>query len=266
VKLDAVRSSAFEARSLLGALGARPARATGGVVVSGMLAEQLARQLSAGASPGAVTVGDGLPAGPNGVLVRVIAGDPSDEDRALVRAADADGVPVVLVQLWPQEDWAQTFVLTPFVVECRAGEGFPVDEIAARLAEAAEEPDALAARVPVLREHVTTSAVRESVLRAALLGALGARRGASRPLITLEQARLAARLQSTSLGAPEGGLSPVQAGTAAALLASGLAFREAARALRGTLPEPVANAAVAAAGTWLLGAAIRRLDARLAGV
>lgn len=265
MNLGTLRSSAFEARSLLGALGERPARATGGVVVSGMLAEQLARQLSPGASPGAVTVREGLPTGPNGVLVRIIAGDPSDEDSALVRAADADGVPVVLVQLWPQEDWAQTYVLTPFVVECRAGEGFPMDEIAARLAEAAEEPDALAARVPVLRDHVRTAAVRESAIRAAFLGALGARRGASRPLITLEQARLTARLQSTSLSAPEGGVSPVLAGTAATLLASGLALREAARALRGTLPEPVVNAAVAAAGTWMLGEAIRRLDARLAG-
>ena len=69
MNLRTLRSSAFEARSLLGALGERPARATGGVVVNGMLAEQLARQLSPGASPGAVSVRDGLPAGPNGVLV-----------------------------------------------------------------------------------------------------------------------------------------------------------------------------------------------------
>ena len=44
----------------------------------------------------------------------------------------------MIVQLWPQADWTTPFVLTPFVVECRAGEGFPVGEISGRIAEATE--------------------------------------------------------------------------------------------------------------------------------
>jgi hypothetical protein len=265
VRLAALRGTAFEARSLVAALDSGDAPRSGDVVVSGMLAEQLARQLGVDANPGAVRVGDDVRGGATAALVRVIAGDPSADDVALVRSADAEGVPVVLVQLWPQADWTPPFVLTPFVIECRAGEGFPVDEIAARIVDAVEHPDELSARVPVLRPCVEANAVRESVLRAGFLGLMGARRGASRPLITLEQARLTARLRATSPGTAGEGVSPVLAGTIGVLFASGLVFRTLARSLHGTLPAPVVNAAVAAGGTWVLGEAVRRLESRLSG-
>ncbi|MEX2613612.1 MAG: hypothetical protein WD380_08535, partial [Gaiellaceae bacterium] len=98
-----LRAVALEARSVLRTMqdGLSPSEA-GSIVVSGMLAEQLARELGAGAELGAVVVGDGTSVAGAPVLVRVIAGDPSDEDDALVRAADRAGVPIVLVQLWPQ--------------------------------------------------------------------------------------------------------------------------------------------------------------------
>ncbi|MGH3065783.1 MAG: hypothetical protein ACRDOF_05710, partial [Gaiellaceae bacterium] len=96
----------------------------GPVVISGMLAEQLAKELGAGAVAGAVVVDDGTRAATAEVLVHVVAGEPSDADETLVRSADQRGAPVVIVQLWPQADWTPPFVLTPFVVECRAGEGF----------------------------------------------------------------------------------------------------------------------------------------------
>jgi hypothetical protein len=111
-------------------------RSAGPVLVSGMLGEQLARELSAGAVPGAVVVGDkGRLAGAS-VLVHVVAGELSETDDELVQAAERRAVPVVLVQIWPQEDWTPPFVRTPFVVECKAGAGFPVPEIAARIVEA----------------------------------------------------------------------------------------------------------------------------------
>jgi hypothetical protein len=262
VNLASVRRGAFEARDLLSALGDRPGRPSGRIVVSGMLAEQLARQLGEGASPGAVAAGDARGARADDVLVHVIAADPSEDDLATVRTADEHDVPVVLVQLWPQEDWTAPFVLTPFVVECRAGEGFPVEEIAARIVDAAAEPDALAARVPLLEERVASGTVREAAIRAGFLAFLGSRRGSSRPLIALEQARMVARLQAASPAAPEGGVSPALVGTAAALAASGLAFRELARTLRATLPAPLVHAAIAGGATWALGEAVRRLEAR----
>ena len=81
-----------------------------------------------------------------------------------MRAADRAGIPVVIVQLWPQADWRAPFVLSPFVVECRTGEGFPVPAIAERIAEAAENPSALAVRVPVLAPPVEHAVVRSAIV------------------------------------------------------------------------------------------------------
>ena len=261
MRLGAIRDTVFEAQALVGKLAEEAPRPGGGLHVSGMLAEQLARQLGAGAAPGAVNFGEGALRGATSIRIHVIAGDPTEADAALVRDADAVDVPVVLVQLWPQADWTPPFVLTPFVVECRAGEGFPIAEIVARVAEAAEDPDALSLRVPLLRDRVASNAVRESAVRAGLLGLFGTG-GATRPLVTLEQARMTARLSPASPGTSGGAVSPAMAGTAGALFASGIVFRSAARSLRGGLPTPLANAAVAAFGTWALGEVVRRLEAR----
>ena len=259
-----IRARVLEGRDLLRAIQSeRAPTSTGGVVVSGMLAAELARELGAGAEPGAVTVSDGFRVTGADVAVHVIAGEPSAEDNAFVRTADAAGLPVVLVQLWPQADWTPPFVLSPFVVECRAGEGFPVREIAGRIAEAAESASALAARVPVLQEAVTADVVRGAVVRAVLLATAGARRGSSRPLIALEQARMISRLRAAAAGSSAEGL-PVVAGAAVLTLASGFALRSVARAARQALPAPIVNGAIAAAGTWALAKAIRELDTRTA--
>ena len=254
-----LRSVAFETRDLMRAMKDEldPA-AAGQVVVSGMLAEQLARQLSAGADPGAVTVGDASQLAGAAAVVHVIAGEPSSADESRVRTADRAGVPVVLVQLWPQEDWTPPFVLSPFVIECRAGEGFPLEEIAGRLAEAAEHAPALASRIPALRDAVTRSVVRGATLRAALLGAAASRKGASRPVLALEQARLLARLRTMETPGATSEELPALVGVAAAAVAASFALREVARTARGFLPAPLANVAVAAATTWALGEALRR--------
>ena len=67
-----------------------------------MLAEQLAKELGAGADPGAVVVASGAAPAHAAVHVRVVAGDPSPEDEALVAAAARHGADVVIVELWPQ--------------------------------------------------------------------------------------------------------------------------------------------------------------------
>lgn len=225
------------------------------VVVSGVLAEQLARELGAGADAGCVRVSN-APGRDASVAVRVLAGDPSEDDRAFVSAAEQASVGVVIVQLWPQADWAPPFVLSPFVVECRAGEGFPLSEIASRIAEAAEDAPQLAARIPVLRDAVSSRVTRASIARAALLGL----RGRSRPLITLEQVRLVGRLRALEAGGVDGHARPELAATTTALVAGGFVLREAARGLRRVLPGPIANAAVAAAGTWALAETLQRVE------
>ena len=126
MKPAAVMAVVGELRSLRQTLveEVAPAR-PGPIVVSGVLAEQLAKELGAGAAPGAVVVGTGPPRADAEVLVHIIAGDPIAADDELVRNANAQDLSVVLVELWPQADWTRLFVLTPFVVECRGGTRLP---------------------------------------------------------------------------------------------------------------------------------------------
>lgn len=264
MSVSGFRALTLEARDVIQAARDELSPTTvGPVVVSGMLAEQLVRELASGAVPGAVTVGDGSPVPGAEVFVHVIAGEPSKADDALVRGADGGGVPVVIVQLWPQEDRTPPFVLSPFVVECRAGEGFPVREIEDRIAEAAEHAPALASRIPALTDAVASGVIREAVFRAAFLAAAGARKGASRPLIAMEQIRMLARLRVVTTGSGASEETPIVAGAAALTLASGFAFRNAARKARSVVPTPLVNAAVAAAGTWALAKALQTLEARI---
>jgi len=234
----------------------------GPIVVSGMLAEQLTKELGAGASAGAVIVDGGAPFSAAEVLVRVLAGEPSEADELFVRTADQRRTPVVVVQLWPQAEWTRPYVLSPFVVECRAGEGFPLREIADRIVEASEHGPTLAARVPELKKAVSHGIVRHAVIRSALLGA-SSERGGTRPLIALEQVRMLARLRTTTTGSAGSDELPIVAGGAALALSAGFAFRGVARSVRQVLPTPIADAAVAAAGTWALAKALRILEARV---
>ena len=238
-------------------------RPAGTIVVSGMLAEQLAKELGAGADPGAVVAASGAVPTHAAVHVRVVAGDPTAEDEALVAAAARQDAEVVIVELWPQADWTKPFVLSPFVVECRTGEGFPIGEIADRIVEAAEGAPVLAARVPALAQATRSGLVKQAVIRSALIGFVGAHLGRSRPLLALEQARLLSRLRAVSSGPAVAEELPVMAGSAAAVLASGFALRTAARTAGAVLPTRLVNAGVAAAGTWALARAFRVLEPRL---
>lgn len=264
MRLADVRALAGEARGLGFALRAElSVEHAGPIVVSGVLAEQLAKELRAGAAPGAVLVGSGRADPSASVHVHVIAGDPSAEDESLVHGAAQHGIDVVIVELWPQADWTPPFVLSPFVVECRAGEGFPIREIANRIVEAADDATDLSSKVPVLAESTRSALVKRAVVRSALIGLVGSRLGASRPLLVREQVRLVARLRSISAGPGVSEEMPALAGGTAALFASGLALRQVARSARAVLPRPLAHAAIAAAGTWGLAKAFGALESRI---
>lgn len=251
----------LEVRKALTAIQDKEARAPiGPLVVSGALAEQLVRELGAGAVPGAVVVREVPTAAGAEVVVRVLAGDPGEAEDALVREADRLGTPVVFVQLWPQANWSALFVLSPFVIECRAGEGFPVVTIAEMVARASANAEALAARIPVLREPVESSAVRQAVSRTALIGATGERKGPARPLITLEQLRMLSSLRAADRLEPRSEIPP--AAVAAATVAASFGLRTLARTAGRSLPVPLVNAVVAAGGTWALAKAIEALHAR----
>jgi hypothetical protein len=256
-----LKALAFEARQLAQVVQDEAApEQSGRVVVSGMLGEQLARELGAGAEPGAVVVDGAGQLASAEVLVHVMAAEPSEADEAAVRAADRAGVPVVLVQLWPQERWTPPFVLTPFVVECRAGQGFPIEVIAARIADAAEHPRGLARRAPVLHDVVSSRVVMASTVRSAL-AALAARKSSSRPVLALEQVRTVTHLRSLE-GESGPQELPAVVAVAAGAMALSFAFRGLARRARSTLPAPLVDVALAAAATWALAQAARFLERR----
>ncbi len=260
----ALKPVLMELRSIVGTVREEAdTRWVGPVLVTGMLAEQLARQLGQDAAHGAVQVDASRLEG-SSVLVHVIAGDPGVADDDLVRRADHARVPVILIQLWPQASWTTSYVLTPFVVECRAGEGFPMPEISARIVEAVEHPVELARRVPVLEEKTAEAVVGTTIIRSAVLASTGKGARAARPLITLEQIKMLIELRklegTVPLAAPDA-LKAV-APFAVAAVVGGFAFREAANAAKRVLPAAVVDATVAAAGTWVVGAGLRRLSGR----
>ena len=129
----------------------------------------------------------------------------------------------MLAQLWPQADWSQPYVLTPFVVECETGKGFPISEIARQIVSAVESSVALARRAPVLEATVERAIVSTSTVRAAVAGALGSRSRGTRPLLVLEQIRMLAELRALEDDS-EGrdALAPL-AGIAAATVGASLA-------------------------------------------
>src|SRR5215204_1914299 len=122
------------------------------LVVSGVLAEQLQKELARNGSPGAARVGGRLEDA--AALVRIIAGAPTAEDETELRAANRAGVPVIAVQTGTGT-FDVPYVLATDVVVCPPGSGFPVNEIVRVLAARLDDrgPN-LAARLPVLRGPV----------------------------------------------------------------------------------------------------------------
>jgi hypothetical protein len=70
-------------------------------------------------------------------------------------------------------------------------------------------------------------------------------------------------LRSLRPGSGEARSPQALAGIGSPVVAGGFVFREVARVARHVLPAPVANAAVAAAGTWVVAEAYRRFGDRL---
>ena len=261
IRLGAV---ALEVRNVAGVLEkGRTGSRVGPLAVSGMLAEQLAKELSAGAAQGAVVVADDPRAVHAEVAIRVVAGDPSPEDDAFVRVAERAEIPVVIVQLWPQADWREPFVLSPFVVECKTGEGFPIATIAQTRRNRGRRPD-LARRARAgpeghgREEHEAECARPRGVSRR--------ERGAKRlpPARSSRSSRSASSSRMRALEEPQPGkdarLPPAVA--AAAAIAASYGFREIARLGRRRLPGKLSDTVVAVAGTWLLAEVFRRLEAR----
>jgi hypothetical protein len=228
----------------------------GPILVRGVLAEQLARQLVADGDAALVRT-DGDPSAAAAVVC-VVAGEATPADEQALRIAARALVPAVAVQTGAPGTRIP-YVLATDVVDCEPGTGFPVAAIARALAAGlGRDGAALAGALPVLRDAVRDRRIADGVIAA---GTAAAGRGDARlPLLALGQARLLSDVAATE-GRAEAGTPRATAEAVAAPLAAALATGLAARTLVRRLPlrNRVLDAAVAAAATYALAAAFRRL-------
>lgn len=231
-------------------------RHPGHLAISGppALTETLRRDLARDSEPGAVRLGTHHGAA---VLLHVLAAAPTEEDAAVLKAADKARVPAVVVLAGPGLDDRVPFVLATDVVRTEAGSGFDVAEIARVVAvKLGEEGTPLAARVPVLRDAVVEYLIARFSRVNGTAGALVFLRGADMPLITLNQLRMVLRIAHAH-GVRVG---QERAPEVLAVLGVGFALRELVRrALAGAPPAAWAlKGGVAYGGTRAIGEAAKR--------
>jgi len=230
------------------------------LVVSGVLAEQLKRELVAGGDPTAVVI-DGRVEDAAAVL-RVLAGPPTEEDERVLRAANRARVAVLAVQTGA-EMHDVPYVLATDVIPVPPGQGFPLDLIALALAtRAGDRALSLAARLPVLRESVCEMLVQRFSRRNGVLGAAIFVPGADFPVLTLNQIRLIVRIAA----AHGVDIDQQRIPEVLATVAAGFGFRAVARQALGAIPLAgwLVKGGVAYGGTRAIGEAATRYFATAA--
>lgn len=194
-------------------------------------------------------------------LVYVLAHELTREAERTLRSADEQGVPIVVIG--PEPTTPIPYVLATDVIPLRAGEGFPLTELAALLGgKLDEEATQLAARLPVLRRGISEALISRVARQNAILGAAIFVPGADYPVLTLNQLRLVLRLAQ----AHGQEIDAQRAPEILAVIGGGLGFRAVARQALSVVPVAgwAVKGAVAYTGTRALGeAALRYFDARV---
>jgi uncharacterized protein (DUF697 family) len=251
VKPAAVRAILKELRE--SARGERP------LVVSGPrgLVAVLAKELARGGVASAVR--EQGPLEDAAALVHVLAGSPAEDDERRLREAARRRVAVVAVA---REGGHLPHVLDQNVVRVESGTGFPVDEIACRLARAlGESGTPLAARLPVLRRPVCDELIRRFSRQNGLVGVAVFLPGEDLPILTLNQVRLVLRIADAYGFEIDRERLPEVLG----VIGSGLGFRAVARRTIGAVPVVgwAVKGVIAYGGTRALGeAAVRYFERR----
>jgi uncharacterized protein (DUF697 family) len=224
----------LRAREVLGVV--REARSvaasTAPIVVLGLLAEELARGLRAGAGDGRAVVVGGDPTRAAAVVVVVAGAAGVAEERAL-REATRRGIPVVAVQTDTRTPVSLPYVLATDVVECPPGHGFPIPEIAAALAGLlGHEGVSLSGRLPVLRDAVCRALIGSASRQAALVGLVPWSKRPHFPVLALIQTRLVLDLAAAHGRAIDRDYAP----DVAAVAGASVGLRSLARRLPASIP------------------------------
>jgi uncharacterized protein (DUF697 family) len=194
------------------------------------------------------------------VLVYVLAHELTRDGERMLRAADELGVPIIVVG--PEPSTPIPYVLATDVIPLRAGEGFPLTELAELLGgKLDEEATQLAARLPVLRHGISEALISRVARQNAVLGAAIFVPGADYPVLTLNQLRLVLRL-ALAHGQE---IDAQRAPEILAVIGGGLGFRALARQALSAVPVAgwAVKGAIAYTGTRALGeAALRYFEAR----
>jgi uncharacterized protein (DUF697 family) len=191
------------------------------------------------------------------VLVHVLAAPGAgEEDVRVLRLAVRKGAEVVAVvpDASPGVVPDVPHVLATDVVAVRAGEAFPLPEVAARVAvRAGDASHELAARLPALRPAVVESIVRRFSVQNGVLGVAIFIPGADFPVLTLNQIRMVLRIAA----AHGEEIGRDRALEILSVVGAGLGFRAVARQLGGFVPGAgwAVKGGVAYTGTRALGEA-----------
>jgi uncharacterized protein (DUF697 family) len=209
------------------------------------------------------------------VVVYTVGGPrPSEEDEKSLRLAIRKGVGVICVLVGVPEGEVPSvpYVLDTDVVAVAPGEPLPIEDLAERIADRANEASyQLAKRLPALRSPIVEQIIRKFSLQNGVLGVAIFIPGADFPVLTLNQIRMVLRIAA----AHGEELDKERAVEILTVVAAGLGFRTVARQLVGIVPGfgwavkggiayaatravgEAAQAYFAAGGTRLIGGSVR---------
>ena len=223
------------------------------------LVDALQRELVRDGDAGAVRVRSPGDVAGAAALVYVLAGEPTEEDERALRAADLEGVPLLVVG--PEPTARIPYALATDIIPLSPGEGFPLEEIGRRLATKGEDSAvSLAARLPAIRRGVAEALIARVARQNGVIAAAVFVPGVDFPVLTLNQLRLMLRLAAAHGQEIDAERLPEILG----VVGTALGFRALARQLLGVVPVAgwAVQGAFAYGGTRALGeAGIRYFEA-----
>jgi uncharacterized protein (DUF697 family) len=241
----------------LGKLEDRP------LLVDGVLADELARALSAGGDSWAIRRGG--PPKDVEALVYAIGNTITEEDERALKAAHRARVPTIVVATGRNAPKRIPFVLATDIVRAPPGHGVPVAAIADALADKlGEEATSLARHLPRLRPAIVQNLIESFSRKNGLVAVAIFIPGADLPVLTVNQLRMVLRICAAyGLEVDRQRIPEILA-----TVGAGFGFRFVARELLGFVPVAgwVVKGLVAYAGTRTLGeATVRYCDVRTGG-